>query len=109
MAGAVLHRGRPVAQTAIIALTVALPLLALDMTSARAASGQPRAATGQHRLTLPKPVTEVDPLATPDLQLRPDRLLKSQVPGQVVDRENVRVALGPTGAPATVTDTQQLT
>jgi len=102
MAGAVLHRGRPVAQTAIIALTVALPLLALDVASAGAAPER-------HRLALPKPVTEVDPLATPDLQLRPDRLLKSQVPGRVIDRENVRVALGPAGAPAAVTDTQQLT
>jgi hypothetical protein len=102
MAGAVLHRGRPVAQTTILALTVALPLIALAPTPAGAAQGR-------HRLSLPKPVTEVDPLATPDLQLRPDRLLTSQVPGRVVDRESVRVALGPTGAPATVTDTQQLT
>jgi hypothetical protein len=102
MAGAVLHRGRQVAQTVIIALTVALPLLALGTTSTQAA-------TSQHRLTVPTPVREVDPLATPDLQLRPDRLLRSQVPGRVVDREDVRVALGPTGAPATVTDTQQLT
>jgi hypothetical protein len=103
MAGAPLHRGRRAAQTAIIALTVALPLLALDTTAA----GDP-AAADRHRLTLPQPVTEVDPLATPQLKLRPDRLRKSSVPGRVNDREDVRVELGPTGAPATVTDTQQL-
>jgi len=66
------------------------------------------AGTDSHRLTLPRPVTEVDPLATPQLQLRPDRLLKSQVPGSARDREDVRVELGPTGAPTAVTDTQQL-
>lgn len=102
MAAAVLHRGRPVAQIAIIALTVALPLLALGTTPSQAA-------TDQHRLVLSKPVREVDPLTNPQLQLTPDRIRKSQVPGRVVDREEIRVALGPTGAPATVTDTQQLT
>jgi hypothetical protein len=87
-------------RVAIIALIVSAPIGALATTSAAAAD--------RHSLPLPRPVQEVDPLATPQLQLRPDRLLKSQVPGQAVDREDVRVALGPTGAPASVTDTQQL-
>jgi hypothetical protein len=101
MAGPSVHRGGRAARTAIIVLTVAAPLLALGMT-------QPAIAAGSHRLPLSQPVHEVDPLATPGLQLRPDRLLKSQVPGRVNDTEQVHVALGPTGAPATVTDTQQL-
>lgn len=95
MAGAPLHRGRSAALAAVIVALTTTPVTA-------AATG------GNHRLTLPKPVTEVDPLATPQLQLRPDRLLKSQVPGTVDDREDVRVELGPTGAPTVVTDTQHL-
>lgn len=95
MAGAPSHRGGRAVLAAII--------VALGTTTMAAAT-----AKGSDRLALPKPVTEVDPLATPQLKLRPDRLLKSQVPGRVNDREEVRVALGPTGAPTTVTDTQQL-
>ena len=99
MAGAPVHRGSRAARTAIIALALGAPLVALGTTSAGADT---------QRLVLPRPVHEVDPLATPQLKLRPDRLLRSQVPGPVTDREDVRVALGPTGAPDTVTDTQQL-
>lgn len=100
MAGAPVHRGGRATRTSIIALTVVAPMLALGTAS--------MAAADTHRLALPRPVHEVDPLATPQLKLRPDRLLTSQVPGQVDDREDVHVALGPTGAPVTVTDTQQL-
>ena len=59
-------------------------------------------------IALAAPVGNVDPLATPQLKLRPDRLRKSTVPGRVDDREDVRVALGPTGDPASVVDTQRL-
>ena len=90
-------------RVAIIALIAAAPLGALATTSAAAP-----APVGSAHLPLPRAVHEVDPLATPQLQLRPDRLLRSQVPGRAADREDVRVALGPTGTPATVTDTQQL-
>ena len=89
-------------RVAIIALIVGAPIGALASTSAAAP------AADQHRLSLPAPVREVDPLATPQLLLRPDRLLKSQVPGRALDREAVRVSLGPSGAPETVTDTQHL-
>jgi hypothetical protein len=95
MAGAASHRGR---RTVLAAVIVALG------TTAIASAGD----TGNHRLALAKPVTNVDPLATPQLLLKPDRLRKSQVPGQASDREDVRVELGPTGAPSAVTDTQQL-
>lgn len=68
---------------------------------------QPARADGTG-IALPAPIGNVDPLATPQLKLRPDRLRKSTVPGRVNDREDVRVALGPTGAPASVVDTQRL-
>jgi hypothetical protein len=38
----------------------------------------------------------------------PDRLLVSKVPGPVIDSESLWVQLGPTGAPARVSDTQRL-
>ena len=66
------------------------------------------ACTRANGILLPAPVGNVDPLAAPQLKLRPDRLRKSTVPGRVNDREDVRVALGPTGLPASVTDTQHL-
>lgn len=59
-------------------------------------------------IRLPAPVHGVDPLAGVDLGLRPDRLKTSQVPGTVRNREAVTVAVGPTGAPAAVTDEQHL-
>src|SRR3954469_12809388 len=105
MAGATVHRGGRAVRTAIMALTVAAPMLALA-TAPMAAATSPLPAS--HGVPLPQPVIEVDPLATPQLQLRPDRLLKSVVPGHVTDREDVRVAIGPSGVPTAVTDTQQL-
>ncbi|HEU5034098.1 MAG TPA: hypothetical protein VFT62_04975, partial [Mycobacteriales bacterium] len=59
-------------------------------------------------IRLPAPVHGVDPLTTVDLGLRPDRLLTSQVPGRVVNREALTVALGPAGAPVDVVDEQHL-
>jgi hypothetical protein len=60
-------------------------------------------------IPLTTPVRDVDPLAGAlGLGLRKDRLLKSVVPGPVVNSEQLTVAVGPTGAPALVTDTQQL-
>src|SRR5439155_15518407 len=43
-----------------------------------------------------------------NVHLRPDRLRTSSVPGPTTDREDVVVAVGPTGAAKTVTDTQHL-
>src|SRR5258706_15051408 len=104
MPGATVHRGRRIARTLLGALLIAVPLLWSGTTSG-AATG--RAGTGDSGLRLPQPIREVDPLATPQLRLRRDRLLRSQVPGTVKDTEHVRVAVGPTGAPAAVTDTQR--
>src|SRR3954471_23740374 len=99
MSGGRVHRGR-------------LPALGALVTAACAGSvGLAAAASGpvpHTGLRLPAPVREVDPLATPQLGLRPDRLLTSQVPGAVRDTESVLASLGPSGAPATVTDTQRL-
>jgi len=103
MAGAPMHCVGRAARIVFITLAVAAPLVGGTTPTAAAP-----AAADDRGLTLPAPVREVDPLATKQLQLRPDRLLKSQVPGKAVDHEDVRVALGPTGAPAAVTDTQQL-
>src|SRR3954451_11045063 len=60
-------------------------------------------------IPLLQPVRDVDPLqGSLGLGLRKDRLLKSVVPGPVVNREQLTVAVGPTGAPVVVTDLQQL-
>src|SRR5437763_4686662 len=99
MSGGRVHRGRLPALGALVAT-----VCATGVGVATAASGTaPRSG-----LRLPAPVREVDPLATPQLGLRPDRLLTSQVPGAVRDTESVLASLGPTGAPTAVTDTQRL-
>src|SRR3954453_16345699 len=60
-------------------------------------------------IPLLQPVRDVDPLqGALHLGLRKDRLLKSVVPGPVVNSEQLTVAVGPTGAPVVVTDLQQL-
>src|SRR3954452_17143927 len=60
-------------------------------------------------IPLLKPVRDVDPLqGASHLGLRKDRLLKSVVPGPVANTEQLTVGVGPTGAPAIVTDLQQL-
>ena len=91
MPGAPVHRGGRIARTAVSAFVVAVPLLVLGTTSSTAAG--PAANADRSGLRLPQPVREVDPLATPQLGLRPDRLLTSQVPGRVNDAEDVHVAL----------------
>src|SRR3954453_2957547 len=60
-------------------------------------------------IPLLQPVRDVDPLqGAVHLGLRKDRLLKSVVPGPVTNTEQLTVGVGPTGAPAIVTDLQQL-
>ena len=60
-------------------------------------------------IPLLEPVRDVDPLqGAVNLGLRKDRLLKSVVPGPVTNTEQLTVGVGPTGAPAVVTDLQQL-
>jgi hypothetical protein len=110
MAGARTSRGRPLAR-AVATLTAGLGAagvlpaasVAEPPTTVAAAVAAPR-----DSIRLPGPIQGIDPLATVDLGLRPDRLRTSVVPGPVRNTEDVRVALGPTGAPATVTDTQRL-
>src|SRR4051795_4925050 len=81
-----------------LALGVALPI-------APAVAAQPRP-TG---IPLLQPVRDVDPLqGALHLGLRKDRLLKSVVPGPVTNTEQLTVGVGPTGAPAVVSDLQQL-
>ena len=58
-------------------------------------------------IALLQPVRDVDPLQG-SFGLRKDRLLKSVVPGPVVNREQLTVGVGPSGAPAVVTDLQRL-
>src|SRR3954467_4979319 len=99
MAGAPVHRGQRAARLVAVAVLAALPL---PLSSAATAAGD------RSGLRLPAPVREGDPLTTAQLGLRPDRLLKSQVPGTVRDDEHVVVALGQSGSPAAVTDTQRL-
>src|SRR3954453_23664362 len=97
MPGGSRHRGRRAVLAAATLVVATAPL----------AVAAPAAGSGD-RLHLPAPVREVDPLATPDVGLRPDRLLQSKVPGQVHDNERVLVELGPSGTPSRVTDTQRL-
>src|SRR3954453_13942648 len=60
-------------------------------------------------IPLLQPGRDVAPLqGSLGLGLRKDRLLKSVVPGPVVNREQLTVAVGPTGAPVVVPDLQQL-
>src|SRR4051794_35471014 len=68
-----------------------------------------RTETNSAGIALTTPVRDVDPLArAAGLGLRKDRLLKSVVPGPVVNTEQLTVGVGPTGTPAVVTDLQQL-
>ena len=111
MPGAPACRSRGTARSVrtILLASAALTLLAVGTTLAPAAAGSgstPAAATDQ--IHLPAPVHDVDPLTGVDLGLRKDRLRKSVVPGTATDHEDVVVAVGPTGTPVAVTDTQQL-
>lgn len=95
------RRGRPVPRGIAAAVLAGLPLLAAPHASAARSAD----ADG---IRLATPIEGVDPLANVDLGLRPDRLRTSVVPGPVHDEEQIRVELGPSGAPAKVTDRQRL-
>ena len=89
----------------------AVALLGFGYGGSASASGSRPVQAPAHTATgipLLQPVHGVDPLANVNLGLRPDRLKKSIVPGPVDDLEQVRVLVGPSGAPAAVTDRQQL-
>src|SRR4051812_7095463 len=109
MAGALTCRGRPRVRGPLAPATLGWGLVALaaggTATASLPAAG---AAEPLDTIRLPGPIEGVDPLANVDLGLRPDRLRTSVVPGPVRNSEDVRVALGPTGTPASVTDTQHL-
>ena len=104
MAAVPVHPGRRLGRAALVALFAALAGAAPALVAPAGASS----GGGTTGIALAAPIGNVDPLATPQLKLRPDRLRKSTVPGTVNDREDVRVALGPTGDPASVVDTQRL-
>jgi hypothetical protein len=111
MPGAPACRSRAIARSVrtILLASVGLTLLAVGPTLAPALAGAgPATAARTDRIHLPAPVHDVDPLKGVDLGLRPDRLRTSVVPGTASDREDVVVAVGPTGAPAAVVDTQRL-
>jgi hypothetical protein len=69
----------------------------------------PAAPAGPTGIPLLTPVRDVDPLQNAiSFGLRKDRLLTSVVPGPVANTEQLTVGIGPSGAPAVVTDLQQL-
>src|SRR3954447_11177223 len=105
--------GAPACRSSAIARSVRTILLALaPLTLLASAPTLAAAVTAPaeeaDQIRLPAPVRDVDPLQGVNLGLRPDRLRKSVVPGTASDREAVVVAVGPTGAPTAVTDTQRL-
>src|SRR3954462_5311650 len=105
--------GAPACRSSAIARSVRTILLALaPLTLLASAPTLAVAVTAPaedaDQIRLPAPVRDVDPLQGVNLGLRPDRLRKSVVPGTASDREDVVVAVGPTGAPTAVTDTQRL-
>src|SRR3954454_2832101 len=105
--------GAPACRSSAIARSVRTILLALaPLTLLASAPTLAAAVAAPHevadQIRLPAPVRDVDPLQGVNLGLRPDRLRKSVVPGTASDREAVVVAVGPTGAPTAVTDTQRL-
>jgi hypothetical protein len=90
----------------VIVLTALGLVFVATGAEARPAAAQP--ATTTDRLSLPQPVRNVDPLTGTVFKFRPDRLKTSSVPGPTADREDLRIAVGPTGAPQAVVDTQRL-
>src|SRR3954469_1235235 len=107
MPGAPACRSRAIARSVRTILLALAPLTLLASAPTLAAAvAAPHEEADQIRL--PAPVRDVDPLQGVNLGLRPDRLRKSVVPGTASDREDVVVAVGPTGAPNAVTDTQRL-
>src|SRR4051795_3048425 len=107
MPGAPACRSRAIARSVRTILLAFASLTLLAVAPALAEGGSAPAARVD-RIRLPAPVHDVDPLHDVNLGLRPDRLRKSVVPGTASDREDVVVAVGPTGAPAAVIDTQRL-
>src|SRR5205807_1455516 len=81
----------------VIVLT-ALGLVFLATAAGFHATAAQPAATAD-RLSLPQPVRNVDPLTGAVFKFRSDRLKTSSVPGPTADREDVRIAVGPSGAP----------
>src|SRR3954452_25329823 len=105
--------GAPACRSSAIARSVRTILLALAPLTLLASAPTLAAAVtapaeDADQIRLPAPVRDIDPLQGVNLGLRPDRLRKSVVPGTASDREDIVVAVGPTGAPAAVTDTQRL-
>src|SRR3954452_5312996 len=107
MPGAPACRSRAIARSVRTILLAFTALTLLAVAPALAEGGSAPAARAD-RIRLPAPVRDIDPLQGVNLGLRPDRLRKSVVPGTASDREDVVVAVGPTGAPLAVTDTQRL-
>src|SRR3954447_165479 len=107
MPGAPACRSRAIARS-VRTILLAFPPLTLLAVAPALAEGGPAPAARVDQIRLPAPVRDVDPLRDVNLGLRPDRLRKSVVPGTASDREDVVVAVGPTGAPTAVTDTQRL-
>jgi hypothetical protein len=109
MSGAPACRSRAAARSV---RTILLACSAITLLAVAPALGSPARQTAPAAssggIRLPLPVHDVDPLQGVDLGLRKDRLRKSVVPGNATDREDVAVAVGPTGAPSSVTDTQRL-
>ena len=79
--------------------TVAVAVLGFGLLAPAVAYADP--------LPLPKPAGEI-PIPAEAVADRPERLRRSQVPGEVDDTERVDVGLGPDGAPAAVSLTQRL-
>src|SRR4051812_43584233 len=111
MPGAPACRSRALVR-AICSIVLVGGLLALTAPVAtavdRSPGALPRAPQPANAIRLPAPVHDVDPLNNIDVGLRKDRLRKSTVPGTTTDREDVVVAIGPTGRPVAVTNTQRL-
>src|SRR3954454_9179012 len=107
MPGAPACRSRVIARSVRTILLAFAPLTLLASAPTLAAAVTPQSGRGD-QIHLPTPEHDVDPITGANLGLRADRLRKSVVPGKASDREDVVVAVGPTGAPAAVTDTQSL-
>src|SRR4051794_3012933 len=110
MAGVRTCRGRLAAWTLLVLPTWAVLGLPVWAGAANAAAAPVAGSPGPagDTIRLPAPIEGVDPLANVNLGLRPDRLRTSVVPGPVRNSEDIRVGLGPSGAPASVTDQQRL-
>src|SRR3954462_2520784 len=105
--------GAPACRSRVIARSVrtilrAVTALTLPAVAPALAEGGSAPAARADQIRLPAPVHDVDPLRDVNPGPRADGCRKSVVPGTASDREDIVVAVGPTGAPAAVTDTQRL-